>query len=424
MEKIIIEGGKKLEGELKVQGSKNSALPILAATVSVGGVSVIHNCPHLTDVDAAIKILQYLGCSVSWDGDTVTVDATTIHRYDIPAELMKEMRSSIAFLGPLLARLGKADLLTSPGGCDIGSRPIDFHIAAMTQFGAEIVEESGRLICNSTKQLTGSKITLTKPSVGATENIMIVAATAKGTTTIINAAREPEISDLANYLVRCGAKIRGAGEGTITIDGVDALHSAEHKVIPDRIVASTYMTAAAVTHGSVVLRNIIPAHISPMIYAFEEAGCKIRANGTSLWLKTPPHLNRIKMVRTAPYPGFPTDAQANIMVMACVASGTSMIVENIFECRFKHVGELKKLGAHISIEDKVAVVEGVPQLFGTNVKAPDLRGGAALVVAGLAAEGITKVGGVHLIDRGCESLEENLGILGARIKREECNESN
>ena len=260
MEKIVIEGGKRLSGELRVHGSKNSALPILAAAVLTNKPCVIHNCPRLTDVDAAIRILTYLGCKVEREGNTVTIDATSIERSDIPDHLMREMRSSVVFLGPILARMGKASLST-PGGCEIGLRPIDLHLSAMRQFGVEIQEEHGRLDCVCPEPMKGVKIALSFPSVGATENIMLAAATAQGRTVLVNAAREPEISDLADFLNGCGARIHGAGEGTIVINGVKALSGTEHTVIPDRITAATYMAAAAVTHGHLTLRDIIPAHL-------------------------------------------------------------------------------------------------------------------------------------------------------------------
>lgn len=419
---IVVEGGNRLEGKIKVQGSKNSLLPLLAATVSAAGTSVIHNCPRLTDIEAAIRILTYLGCCVVRQEDTVIVDSTNVDRCDIPDELMHEMRSSIIFLGPLIARFGRASLST-PGGCEIGSRPIDLHTASLRLLGAQIDEDGGHLECRCPRRLRGVKVDLSFPSVGATENIMIAAATAKGTTTITNAAREPEISDLACYLNASGARIRGAGEGTITIDGTDSLSGCEHTVIPDRIVADTYMTAAAVTGGNIYLENIVPAHLSPMLFVFRESGCRIRLGGNTLWLKAPRRLERIRFIQTMPYPGFPTDAQANAMAMACIAKGRSVIVENIFESRFRHVDEFLKLGARITVEGRKAVVEGVPRLYGADVVTPDLRGGAALVAAGLAAEGVTKIRNVKLIDRGCESFEENLRLLGASVKREEFNES-
>lgn len=422
MEKIVIEGGKRLSGELRVHGSKNSALPILAAAVLTNKPCVIHNCPRLTDVDAAIRILTYLGCKVEREGNTVTIDATSIERSDIPDHLMREMRSSVVFLGPILARMGKASLST-PGGCEIGLRLIDLHLSAMRQFGVEIQEEHGRLDCVCPEPMKGVKIALSFPSVGATENIMLAAATAQGRTVLVNAAREPEISDLADFLNGCGARIHGAGEGTIVINGVKALSGTEHTVIPDRITAATYMAAAAVTHGHLTLRDIIPAHLGPVIPVMEEAGCDISICARDLTISAPPRLHRVHTVRTMPYPGFPTDAQAPVMAMTAIADGTSVIIENIFESRYKHVSELMRLGAHIKVEGRVAVVEGVPFLSGAPVVAPDLRGGSSLVIAGLSARGNTEITGVRHIDRGYEKIEESLQAIGAQIKREICDET-
>lgn len=416
MEKIEIKGGKRLNGEISIHGAKNSALPILAATVLTTEPTVIHNCPKLTDIKAAINILQHLGCVVEFDGDTVRVDASNIICSDIPDELMHEMRSSVVFLGPILARTGKASFST-PGGCEIGLRPIDLHLFAMSRLGADIKEECGKLECKCSGELKGNEIILSFPSVGATENAMLAAVTAKGTTKIVNCAREPEILDLADFLNGCGAKIKCSGDGAITVEGVDKLGGTEHTVIPDRIAATTYMAAGAVTGGDIILDDIIPEHLGPVIPVFEEAGCKVEINGTSLHLVAPKKLKRIKSIRTMPYPGFPTDAQAPIMAMTTLADGTSIIVETIFESRYKHVSELLRLGAKIKVESKIAVIEGVPKLTGACVTAGDLRGGAALVVAGLAAEGTTYIYGLNHIDRGHADFEKNLSLLGADIRR-------
>lgn len=421
MEKLIISGGRRINGEIAAPGAKNSTLPILAATVLTTGVNVIHNCPDLTDVNAAIKILEHLGCKVKREGDTVTVDSTTLNADDIPDDLMREMRSSIVFLGSIVARMGRVDLST-PGGCEIGLRPIDLHLSSIKQLGITVNEQYGHLICNAEKGIQGTKIALSFPSVGATENIMLAACCAKGHTTIINPAREPEISDLADFLNRAGAKIQGAGESVIEIEGVSALRAAEHNVIPDRIIATTYMAAAAATYGNVTLKNIIPAHLMPIIPLFEQMGCDITVCCGELSIIAPPRLRPLKNVRTMPYPGFPTDAQAPIMAVAAIANGTSMFVENIFESRYKHVGELIRLGANIQVNDRVAVVEGVPSLYGAPVIAPDLRGGAALVVAGLSAKGQTAISAVHHIDRGYPAIERALEALGAEMKRMDENE--
>ena len=416
MDIIRITGSKKLEGEVQLQGSKNSALPILAACVSVNGISVIHNCPSLTDVDAAVKILEYLGCRVTRRESALVIDSGDVKRSDIPQHLMHEMRSSIVFLAPLLSRFGSA-CVSTPGGCEIGLRPIDLHLNAMRKMGAVIEEESGILSCSCPNGLSGAKIVLSFPSVGATENIMIAAATAKGTTVLVNAAREPEIRDLAVYLNSCGAKIKGAGEGTIVIEGVESLHGTEHSVIPDRIVASTFMAAAAATGGKVLIKGVVPSHITPVISAFEEAGCRVDSGASRLYICAPKRLGRVQTIRTMPYPGFPTDSQAIVMAMLCTAEGTSMLIENIFENRFRHVQELRKLGAKIDVEGSVAVVEGVESLKAAHVYAPDLRGGAALIVAGLAAQGVTEIENVRLIDRGWQDIEKSLSALGADIVR-------
>lgn len=421
MPKLLVEGGHRLNGEIKVQGAKNSVLPILSACILAREQCVIHNCPDLSDVDASIEILRHLGCRVEREGATVIVDASSISGFDIPEELMREMRSSIVFLGAIAARLGRA-MVFAPGGCEIGVRPIDIHLSALRQLGLDIKEEHGRLDCRTDGRFKGAKIALSLPSVGATENIMLAAATAQGRTTVLNAAREPEISDLADFLNGCGAKIHGAGEGVLVIDGVERLSGTEHTVIPDRIVAATYMAAAAVTRGNITLKDVIPAHLGSVMPAFEEAGCDISLGGRELTVSAPPKLKRIRTVRTSPYPGFPTDAQAPLMAVTTLSDGTSMFVENIFESRFKHVGELIRLGAHIKVEGRVAIVEGVQRLSGACVVSSDLRGSAALVVAGLSADGATTIDGLSHLYRGYENIEKCLTSVGAEIKRVERNE--
>lgn len=416
MSKLMVQGGKRLCGELTVHGAKNSALPLLAASLLGDSPSIIHNCPELSDVDSSIHILEWLGCRVKREGNTVIVDSSSIDRYDIPDNLMREMRSSVVFLGAIAAKCGKARI-SFPGGCELGPRPIDLHLTALRQMGLAIDEGHGELDCSAPEGLTGTEIALSFPSVGATENIMLAASTAKGTTIILNAAREPEISDLADFLNGCGARINGAGEGTIRIDGVSRLTGTEHTVIPDRICAATYMAAAAVTQGNICLRGIIPAHLGPVLSLFSEAGCDLSVSGRDLRITAPKRLHSLKTVRTMPYPGFPTDAQAPVMSMTALSEGTSVFVENIFESRYKHVGELLRLGAHIKVEGKVAVVEGVSRLSGAPVEATDLRGGAAMVVAGLAADGVTEITGLHHLDRGYEHIEETLRAVGAQLER-------
>ena len=416
MDKLVINGSKRLTGEIEVHGSKNSVLPILAACVLSQGENIIHNCPILSDVDAALKILVELGCKVKREEHTVCVDSSGVNGFEISDSLMREMRSSVIFLGAILGRTGKA-VLSTPGGCEIGLRPIDMHISAMEQLGAEVFEEHGRLHFECKNGLYGARVILPFPSVGATENIMIASCVAKGTTVITNAAREPEISDLADFLNGCGAKIHGAGDSTIIIDGVERLTATTHTVIPDRIAASTYLLAGAITHGRVCIKEIIPAHLGALIPVLKQSGCDISVSNRWICISSPPRLSRVKTVRTMPYPGFPTDVQAPLTAMLSVADGTSVVVENIFECRYKHVSELIRLGAKINVEGRTAVIEGVPYLTGASVVSPDLRGGFALVIAGLAAKGETVISGVEHIDRGYENPEKLLSALGADVKR-------
>ncbi len=418
MKKLVISGGRPLSGSIDLQGSKNSALPTLSAAVAVDGISVIHNCPDLTDVTAALKILEHIGCIIKREGHTVVIDASTACRCEIPEKLMREMRSSIVFLGALLTRFGRASV-TSPGGCEIGLRPIDLHLCSLRKMGADICETGGRLECSAPKGICGCTISLAFPSVGATENIMLASVGASGETLITNAAREPEIVDLANFLNKCGAEISGAGQSVIRIKGGKKLHSAEHTIIADRIVASTYMACAAATGGKIAVRDVLCEHLAPVISVFETAGCEVMFKHGELIFKAPERISRVKSIRTMPYPGFPTDSQAVIMAMLTKAQGTSIVAEKIFENRFRHVPELIKLGADIRVEDGcVAVVEGVESLHGAKVTAGDLRGGCSLVVAALGAEGETVIDEIHHIDRGCESFEVSLAKLGADIKRE------
>ncbi len=414
---IIIDGPAELSGEIDIQGAKNSTLPLLAAAVLCKGQTVLHNCPKLTDVDTAVRILEHLGCRCIREEDTLTVD-NAMSGCEIPRDLMRGMRSSIVFLGAIVSRCGEARLCF-PGGCELGPRPIDLHLSALEKLGVEITESGGCLNCRAPHGVKGAYVSLAFPSVGATENVMLAAVCSEGTTVIANAAREPEISDLAAYLNRCGGRIYGAGESCVIIDGVKELYGSEHRVMPDRIVSATYMAAAAVTGGNITLKGVENTHILPMLSPFEESGCQVRQLGGALNLTAPCRLSAVKHIRTMPYPGFPTDAQPVVMSMAAVGKGTSIFVENIFENRYKHSSELQRLGANIKVEGKVAVVEGVERLTGAPVQAADLRGGAALVVAGLAAVGRTEVSGTEYIRRGYEDIAGKLADLGARIREVE-----
>lgn len=416
MSAFLINGGRRISGSLRVQGSKNSVLPILAATVLTEGKSVIHNCPVLSDTAGTVNILKNLGCKVSREAGSIVVDSTAMHNTEIPENLMREMRSSVIFLGAILGRTGKA-VITSPGGCEIGLRPIDLHLYAMKQLGVCVDESYGKLDCTAPEGLNGNKITFSFPSVGATENAILAAVRARGTTTVVNAAREPEIIDLCEFLNKCGAEIYGAGESVITVHGKEKLHPCEYSVICDRIACATYLIAGAVTGGDVTLENTNPVHLNSVLPLLEESGCNVNVRCRSIRLKAPRKLNRMDKIITQPYPGFPTDAQAPFTTLACVASGTTVIVENIFESRFKHIPELVRMGAKIRSEGRVAVIEGVERLYGTEVISPDLRGGAALVLAGLCAEGETVVKNTEFIDRGYEDFENNLCSLNADMKR-------
>lgn len=415
MAKYKIEGGSRLSGEMKVHGAKNSVLPVLAATL-LTKESTIHNCPDLTDVEAACNILRYLGCNTQRSGDTVHIIPGAPGCHDIPDKLMREMRSSVVFLGAVIARCGKARV-SLPGGCELGPRPIDLHLLALEKLGVEIVEDHGYLDCRAENGLKGANILLPFPSVGATENAILAACTAQGDTVIHNPAREPEIEDLIHFLNRAGAKIHTGESGSIYIKGVKALRSAEHSVIPDRIAAATYLCAAAITGGDVLLRGVEPSHMEAIFPMLEEAGCLLKIEGETVRLQTAGRPKAMKLVRTMPYPGFPTDAQSPLMALSCVAEGTSVYVENIFESRYKHAAELARMGARIKIEGRVAVVEGVQRLHGAEVRCTDLRGGAALVTAALAAEGVSEISEIFHVERGYQDFEKNLSALGAVIEK-------
>jgi UDP-N-acetylglucosamine 1-carboxyvinyltransferase len=417
VQKLIIEGSRELRGEIRIQGAKNSILPIMAATLLCDEECIIYNCPDILDVKTTIEILQYLGRSTTFEDSVLTVKPGNLKKSDIPEFLMRKMRSSIVFLGALISKTGKAEV-TLPGGCELGPRPIDMHLSGFKQLGVRINENHGKIECSVIKRIKGAEIMLPFPSVGTTENIMLAAVSCEEVTTIRNAAREPEIVDLANFLNKMGASIDGAGESTITIKGCKKFNSASHKIIPDRIVAITYLCAAAITGSRLVIKGIPKNFINSVIPLFEETGCLIKFfDEKNLQIYSPERLQSVKTVRTMPYPGFPTDVQAPVMAMLTTAFGTSVFVETIFGSRYKHVDELARLGANIKTEGSVAIVDGVKNLSGANVSATDLRGAAALVIAALAAEGVTIISNIGYLKRGYEKMEDNLRSLGAVIKQ-------
>jgi UDP-N-acetylglucosamine 1-carboxyvinyltransferase len=415
MGKYLIRGGKKISGVLKIEGSKNSILPILAASILNSGKSIIHNCPIITDVDITLKILRHIGCKVSINKKekTVIINSSKINSYSVPEDLVRELRSSIIFMGSILSRMKKVNI-SYPGGCELGKRPIDFHIAALKKLGAKITEKNKTLICDG-ENLKSGKIKLKFPSVGATQNIILASVLTKGTTEIINAAKEPEIIDLVNFLKKMGADIYGDGTKRIIINGVKKLNDVEHEVIPDRIVATTYLIAAAITKGNILLENIIPEHLP--IESLKKIGCFIKIYKDKIYLRAPDKLKAIN-IRTKPYPGFPTDLQAPFLSLLCLAEGKSIIKEKIFESRNKHIPELIKMGANIKIKsnNKTFILDGVKKLHGANLISKDLRGGAALILASLAAEGISTIEDKDYISRGYEKIHKKLNKLGADIK--------
>lgn len=416
MQKFVIHGGKRLEGDIIVQGAKNSALPILSAAMLCEGESILENCPELSDVYAACQILTSSGCRCSMQDHIVSVKADVIENSEIPENLMQEMRSSIIFLGAMLGRTGECTL-GYPGGCELGSRPIDLHLQAFQKMGVRIQEENGILTCTTPNGLHGARIHLQFPSVGATENIMLAAVLADGETVITNAAREPEITDLANYLKKCGAKITGAGSSTIMIEGVKKLDGCTYRIMPDRIVTATWLAAAAVTGGTIRLLQADTTSLEGILDVFEQMNCPCSHTENTICFSSGKPLRSIRCLKTMPYPGFPTDVQAIVMAVLCKSNGTSVIEETIFENRFRHVDALVRMGADIQIAGRAAVVHGVKQLHGALVSATDLRGGAAMMVAGLGAKGETIITEISHIDRGYDSPEKVLRQLGADIRR-------
>lgn len=414
MGKYKIEGGYVLKGEIDVNGSKNAILPILAATVLNEKESILHNCPRISDLIVTEEILKNIGCNVKREGKTLIIDSSKAQGYLLDNTMVEKMRSSILFLGSILSRFGEAQI-GYPGGCAIGERPIDLHIQAMKKMGVEIKEEDGILQCKA-KKLRGTTVNLIFPSVGATENIMLLAVKATGKTTIYNAAREPEIVDLQNYLKKAGAKIQGAGTDTIIIEGVNELNDVEYNIMPDRIEAGTFLCAAAITKGELFLKNINPNDMRQILLQLLATGCMIKEYKNEIFLKAPKRLHAIHKIYTQPYPGFPTDMQPQLMSLLTLAKGTSIIIETVFESRFKHIVDLCQMGAKIDCEGRIAIINGVSKIKGACVASKDLRGGAALIIAGLAAEGETTVCCSEYVERGYESIEKSFLNLGAKIK--------
>ena len=416
MERLIIKGGRRLTGNVKISGAKNAVLPIIAATLlGQDKITCLDEVPALDDVKTICQVLESLGVSCKLEPNKLEVDATKITSVVAPYDLVRKMRASFLIMGPLLARLGEAKI-SLPGGCAIGTRPIDLHLKGFAALGAKIEIGHGDISAYAPNGLTGARIYLDFPSVGATENILMAACMAKGQTILENPAQEPEIVDLANYLNIMGARIRGAGTNVIKIDGVEKLVARDYTIIPDRIEAGTYMIAAAMTRGDVYIENAISEHLKPVIAKLKEAGVTVieDVDGIRVTCDKRP---RAVDIKTLPYPGFPTDMQAQFMAMLTISEGTSLVTETVFENRFMHVDELRRMGAHIKIDGRTSVVEGVERLTGCQVKATDLRAGAAIVLAGLVADGETSIGYIHHIDRGYDKLVEKLVNLGADIRR-------
>lgn len=417
MAKLIIKGGARLEGELSIQGAKNAALPVFAAALLTEEPVVIYNWPAISDVYNMLSILEYIGAHVAYEKDKLVIDTRRALRWEMPDKLAKEIRSSIFMMGPILARFNMARFVY-PGGCEIGSRPIDLHLNGLKNLGVKVTEAGGHIMCEG-KRLKGGDVHLDYPSVGATENLMMAAALAPGRTVIRNAAREPEIVELQGVINQMGGDVRGAGTSNVIIEGKSKLKGFTYKCMPDRIAAGTYMAASVITRGNITLKNVVPEHLFAITAKLREAGAHIKVYDDAITVIGQGRPKDMHLIETGPYPGFPTDMQAQMCATASIASGTSIIVENVFDNRFKHVGELIRMGANIVIKNNVAVIKGVERLHGAEVKSMDLRGGAALVLAGLCAEGTTIVEQARIIDRGYETLESELNLLGADIKRED-----
>jgi len=416
MNKLMINGGVSLKGEIRISGAKNAVLPILAATLLADSPATIENVPHLHDVTTTVELLGCMGVSVSIDEKlSVEVDCSTIENYTAPYHMVKTMRSSILVLGPLLARFGVAEV-SLPGGCAIGSRPVDLHIKGLQDMGAEIEVSNGYIHARA-KRLKGARLVMDIVTVTGTENLMMAAALADGITTIENAAREPEVVDLANFINVMGGKVSGAGTDTIVIEGVEKLHGTRYRVLPDRIETGTFLVAAAITGGSIKVKDTAPRLLDAVIDKLREAGAKIEVGDDWISLDMEGRRPKAVNIRTAPYPAFPTDMQAQFLALNTIAEGTSTVVETVFENRFMHVQEIKRMGADIEIEGNTAIIRGVDTLTAAPVMATDLRASASLIVAGLVAIGETEVQRIYHIDRGYENIEEKLSLLGAKIRR-------
>ena len=412
----IIDGGKKLDGIVKVSGSKNAALPIISAAILNGGISKLYNIPNIHDTRITLEILKYLGCKVNKNNDKIEINSRNITKKDIPEKLMREMRTTVIIAGALLGRF-KEVTFSYPGGCDIGARPIDLHLKAFKKLGVNITEEYGFIKCKCDK-IVGANIDLDFPSVGATENVILASIYCEGKTVITNAAKEPEIIDLSNMLNKMGANIQGAGTNVIEITGVQKLKNVGYRIIADRIEAGTLLCAAAITGGKVKITNMNPEHITAVLSKLEETGCKLEIGDNFVQLVAPKRLKAVE-IKTLPYPGFPTDMQSIFGSILTIARGTSIITENIFENRFKYATELNRMGAKTKTEGKTLIISGTRKLTAASVSSTDLRGGAALVLAGLVAKGKTKVDNIDYILRGYEGLDKKLSLLGATIKRQE-----
>lgn len=415
MSTFYIKGGTTLNGSVTIPSAKNAILPILACSIMCGDVVTIKSISRFSDVDYMVKILSELGCTTYFQDDSLIVDPRPSDKYCIPEEYTKKIRSSIFMLGPLVARFGKAKV-AYPGGCNIGSRPIDLHIKGLQSLNVKIEERHGFIYCEA-KNIVGGEVHLDFPSVGATENIMMASVFGKGTTKIYNAAKEPEIEDLQNFINAMGGKVKGAGTSTIEVVGVNKLGGGEYTPISDRIIAGTYMIACASSSGKIELNNTNYTHNTALISKLKQSGCNIKLKNDTIYIEAGHRLKSISLLETLPYPGFPTDLQSQMLTLQTISKGSSMIIENLFETRFKIFTELKKMGADIIVKDRMAFVNGVKTLYGASVTAPDLRSGAGLVIAGICADGYTTINDIYHIDRGYLSIEKDLNSLGADITR-------